>query len=55
MEPTNGSVESSRATRSEEKVAEKLYEEAVGDISPETPSTDGDQVPDEAQTREERT
>jgi regulator of protease activity HflC (stomatin/prohibitin superfamily) len=37
MESTNGA---SRATRREEEEAEKLYEEAVGDISPEATNPD---------------
>ena len=36
MEPTNGAGETHHATRREEAEAERLYEEAVGDISPET-------------------
>jgi SPFH domain / Band 7 family len=40
MESTNGASGASRATRREEEEAEKLYEEAVGDISPEATNPD---------------
>src|ERR671939_2132593 len=36
MQSANGSDGTSRPTRREEEEAERLYEEAVGDISPET-------------------
>jgi regulator of protease activity HflC (stomatin/prohibitin superfamily) len=49
MEPTNGPDDVSRATRREEQGAELLYEEAVGDTSPETSSAE------EARTEREHT
>jgi SPFH domain / Band 7 family len=50
---TNGPDGTHHATRREEEEAERLYEEAVGDISPET-STD-ERIPDEARSRTEPT
>ena len=49
MEPTNGPDGVSRATRREDQGAELLYEEAVGDTSPETSSAE------EARTEREHT
>jgi regulator of protease activity HflC (stomatin/prohibitin superfamily) len=55
MESTNGASSSygqevRAARREEEKEAERLYEEAVGDVSPETTDPDGEQVPGEARS-----
>ena len=59
MESANGSSSSYgkevRAARvEEEKEAERLYEEAVGDVSPEASNPDGEQIPGEALPEEER-
>jgi regulator of protease activity HflC (stomatin/prohibitin superfamily) len=54
MQSTNGPDGTHHATRREEEEAERLYEEAVGDISPET-STDGERIPGEARSRTEPT
>jgi regulator of protease activity HflC (stomatin/prohibitin superfamily) len=54
MKSTNGPDGTHHATRREEEEAERLYEEAVGDISPKT-STDGEQIPGEARPRTEPT
>jgi len=54
LESQNGSYgEGVRAAREEEE-AERLYEEAVGDVSPET-STEGERVPDQVRSRTEPT
>ena len=51
MESTNGAP---HATRREEEEAERLYEEAVGDVQPE-PTADGEQVPGGTSSRPEPT
>jgi regulator of protease activity HflC (stomatin/prohibitin superfamily) len=43
-----------RVARREEEEAERFYEEAVGDVSPEA-STEGEQVPDQVRSRTEPT
>ena len=43
-----------RTARREEGEAERLYEEAVGEVSPET-STEGEQAPDQVRSRTEPT
>ena len=55
MQPTNGADGTHHATRREEEEAERLYEEAVGDISPETKIPAENQTPDEARSRTEPT
>jgi hypothetical protein len=55
MQPTNGADGTHHATRREEEnEAERLYEEAVGDISPETTPAE-DQTPSETSPRPEPT
>src|SRR3954453_23597285 len=59
MQSTNGPDGTHHATRREEEEAERLYEEAVGDISPETSAggevPDGGRIPTEAPPERERT
>src|SRR5215212_8714932 len=50
MDSTNGCDGTHHATRREEVEAERLYEEAVGDVSPETTDPDGEQVSGEARS-----
>jgi hypothetical protein len=53
MQPANGADGSHHATRREEEEAELLYEEAVGDVSPETKAPA--ETPDEVRSRTEPT
>jgi regulator of protease activity HflC (stomatin/prohibitin superfamily) len=55
MEPTNAAGGTHHATRREEAEAERLYEEAVGDLSPETETPAETQTPDEVRSRTEPT
>nr|MBA2714288.1 hypothetical protein [Rubrobacteraceae bacterium] len=59
MEATDGSSGASRPPRREEEEAERLYEEAVGEVTPEASSgtdiPDGEGVPGEARRGGERT
>jgi regulator of protease activity HflC (stomatin/prohibitin superfamily) len=55
MEPTNGAGATHHATRREEAEAERLYEEAVGDVAPEAEAPAEPQTPDEARSRTEST
>jgi regulator of protease activity HflC (stomatin/prohibitin superfamily) len=52
MTSTNAPDGTHHATRREEQEAERLYEEAVGDISPEESNITEDRVPNEAQKTE---
>jgi len=47
--------EEEETARREEEEAERLYEEAVGDISPRTEAPNGEQIPGEARPETERT
>jgi regulator of protease activity HflC (stomatin/prohibitin superfamily) len=53
MEPANGADGTHHATRREQAEAERLYEEAVGDTSPETTTPAEDQTPGETSPRTE--
>ena len=55
MQSQNGADGTHHATRREEEEAERLYEEAVGDISPETKTPAENQTPDETRSRTEPT
>jgi hypothetical protein len=55
LESQNSTDGAHHASRHEEQEAERLYEEAVGDISPETKTPAENQTPDEAPPRTEPT
>jgi regulator of protease activity HflC (stomatin/prohibitin superfamily) len=52
IQPQNGPDGAHHATRREQEEAERLYEEAVGDVSPEPTNPAGDHVQGEAQRTE---